>query len=59
MKTTAYAGNTPTSSSSLKKLELDEDIVCAPSDRGMTRREDRVEPTSGVPAVLPRASQGS
>ena len=37
----------------------DEDIVCAPSDRGITRREDRVEPTTGVSAVLPRALQSS
>ncbi len=37
----------------------DEDIVCAPGDRGMTRREDRSEPTAGVPALLPSGPQGS
>ena len=40
-------------------LWKDEDIVCAPSDRGMTRREDRVEPTAGVPALLPSGPPGS
>ncbi len=39
--------------------EKGEDIVCAPSDRGMKRREDRVELTSGLPAVTPVATQGS
>ena len=51
------------------RLEKDEDIVCAPRNRGgfytvlnlclIMRREDRNELTSGVRAVLPRALLGS
>ena len=37
----------------------DEDIVCAPSDRGIKRREDRKELTSGVSAVVPTALPSS
>ncbi|OGI59760.1 hypothetical protein A2727_01605 [Candidatus Nomurabacteria bacterium RIFCSPHIGHO2_01_FULL_37_110] len=50
-------------------LSKDEDIVCTPRNRGgfytrfkivfNQRREDRSELTSGVPAVLPKAMQGS
>ena len=42
-----------------QKILSDEDIVCAPSDRGRKRREDRIELTSGVSAVLPKAPQSS
>lgn len=48
MKMTVYACNTPTSD--LPKVE-DEDIVCAPRERGSKRREDQVERTSGLSAV--------
>ena len=55
-------GNTPTSE--VRDLPagecgMDEDIVCAPSDRGIKRREDRIELTSGVSAVTPVAPQSS
>ena len=36
-----------------------EDIVCAPSDRGIKRREDWVEHTSGLPALVPTELPGS
>jgi len=53
-------GNTPTPSpQGALRARTGEDIVCAPSDRGITRREDREELTSGLSAVLPRAPQSS
>lgn len=51
-------GNTPPPS--LEYLcKKGEDIVCAPRNRGFTRREDRSGLTSGVPVVPPGALLGS
>lgn len=54
---TAYACNTPSPNSPVRRKG--EDIVCAPRERGIKRREDRVELTSGVSALPPGGTQSS
>ena len=49
--------NTPLPS--LKLCKQGKDIVCALRNKGIKRREDRVERTAGVSIVLPRALSSS